>query len=487
MKEYLFQKLSVVVFLAFVVLTGFYAWQDSRRINHFIKTYELPSIGMALSASLDITAGEYYRISHEMQHDDFIREWILNGEQDIAALQQFLSDISLRFHVADASMVSDRSETYYSNDRRVVKLDPNNVERDGWYYLYRDTLRAPNIDTWYYAEEDTLHIWVNTPLFDNNGEFLGLTGAGVDGEDFSNMLMTYGRLEGVNVYLARVDGQLVYASDRRLLAEQRNLNELWPSALHTVLNTTDTTGVIISDKELTGGALLWMRYMAPWNTWLLVEKTAESVQSRVVQSWKTSALLGGFIGLLLFLLIISSLILARRQLDKKTLQLEHQAGTDALTGLHNRLYFSQHVEQEVVRLREQKKVSAILLIDIDLFKNINDHYGHPIGDEVLRDIALTIKQNTREGDIASRFGGEEFMVLLSGASLKTATQRAEQLRMAVSELYFPYLPKRTKVTISIGVSLLDIAQDNPIDKAYRDADKALYSAKSAGRNRVVCS
>ena len=128
-----------------------------------------------------------------------------------------------------------------------------------------------------------------------------------------------------------------------------------------------------------------------------------------------------------------------------------------------------------------------MLIDIDNFKKVNDLYGHPIGDEVLRFVALTLKQNTREGDIASRFGGEEFMILLSGASLKTATQRAEQLRVAVSELALPCLPNEVRVTISIGVSLLDISKDNPIDTAYREADKALYAAKSAGRNRVVCS
>lgn len=467
------------------MLTIFYAWQDNRRIKHFIQTYELPSIGMALSASLDLTAGEYYRISNEMHRDDFLKDWILTGEKDKEALRNFLKDVSNRFHLADASVVSDRSETYYSSDSRVVKLDPKNTKRDGWYYLYRDTLRSTNIDTWYYAEKDELHVWVNTPLFDKKGDFLGLTGAGVNGDDFSNLLMTYGRLDGVNVYLARLDGQLVYANNRQLLAQQRNLNELWQTDLTAVLNNTDNSGSVLSSEVDTGGTMLWIRYMKAWNTWLVVEKTAKSIQSRINQSWKTSALLGGILGILLFLVIFIALAYIRRQVDEKTHKLEHQAGVDPLTGLYNRLSLSKFIEHEIIKLREKQSVSAILLMDIDKFKRINDNYGHPVGDKVIQDVAKTIQENIRQEDIASRFGGEEFMVLLPSATLETAWQRAEQIRIAVSKLPFDFLPKRSSITISIGISLLDTANENPIDKAYMDADKALYSAKSSGRNRVV--
>lgn len=484
MKERLFHLLSLVVFLAFAVLTIFYAWQDSRRVEHFVQQYELPSIGMAVAASLDRTAGEYYRIGDEMLRYDFLRDWILAGEKDVEALRRFLSDISLRFHLANASVVSDRSETYYSDDQRIVKLDPNNLSRDGWYYLYRDTLRDTNIDTWYYAEEDKLHIWVNVPIFDDEGEFLGLTGVGVDSDDFTEMLMAYGRLDGVNVYLARIDGQLVYANDRQLLAEQRSLSYLWNTELNSILTSQDDAGFLVF-PEGDSGAVLWIRYMKSWNTWLVVEKTAQSIQSRVNESWQGSALLGGFLGMILFLVIFSSITYARRQVAKNTHQLESQAGTDSLTGLFNRSHFSRCIELELSRLREMEGASALLLIDIDHFKRVNDTYGHPVGDEVLRLVAFTLKQNTREGDIAARFGGEEFMVLLSDASLMAAAQRAEQIRAAVGELVFPGLPKEARVTISVGVSLIDIAKDDPIDMAYREADKALYAAKKAGRNRVV--
>ncbi|EKO3627435.1 GGDEF domain-containing protein [Vibrio metschnikovii] len=486
MKDRLFHSLSLVVFLAFLVLTSFYAWQDSRRVKHFIQHYELPSIGMALAASVDRTAGEYHRISGELQHNNFIRDWILAGEQDIDILRTFLRDISLRFRLADASIVSDRSETYYSDDQRIIKLDPNNVSRDGWYYLYRETLRDINIDTWYYAEEDKLHIWVNAPLFDHNGEFLGLTGVGVDTEDFSNLLMTYGRLKGFDVYLARLDGQLVYARNRQLLADQLNLSDLWDIEFNFLDKNRDGIALNFANRD-DSEVLLWIRFMDTWNTWLVVEKSAESIQSRINESLKSSALLGGSLSLLLFLVIFASIMLARHKVDEKTLHLEYQAGTDCLTGLFNRAYLSGLIQLELTRLRKVEGVSAILLIDIDYFKRINDTYGHPIGDQVLCCVAHSLNQNIREGDAVARFGGEEFMVLLPNISLQDAVEHAEQLRLAVSELIFPCLPQGERITVSIGISLLDTTKDNPIETAYFDADRALYRAKSSGRNRVMCS
>ncbi|EOZ5529844.1 diguanylate cyclase [Vibrio metschnikovii] len=331
-----------------------------------------------------------------------------------------------------------------------------------------------------------MHIWVNAPLFDHNGEFLGLTGVGVDTEDFSNLLMTYGRLKGFDVYLARLDGQLVYARNRQLLADQLNLSDLWDIEFNFLDKNRDGIALNFANRD-DSEVLLWIRFMDTWNTWLVVEKSAESIQSRINESLKSSALLGGSLSLLLFLVIFASIMLARHKVDEKTLHLEYQAGTDCLTGLFNRAYLSGLIQLELTRLRKVEGVSAILLIDIDYFKRINDTYGHPIGDQVLCCVAHSLNQNIREGDAVARFGGEEFMVLLPNISLQDAVEHAEKLRLAVSELTFPCLPQEVSITVSIGISLLDITKDNPIETAYFDADRALYRAKSSGRNRVVCS
>ena len=482
MKERFFHLLSVMVFVAFLLLTIFYAWQDSQRVRHFVADFELPSLGMAMAASLDRTAAQYHRIGDELLRYHFLRDWMLDDEPDIHALQAFLGAIRQRFDLQDASIVHDASETYYSDSGRVVHLDRHEVARDGWYYLFRDTLRATNIDTWYYPEEDQLHIWVNLPIFDAQGQYIGLAGAGVNTDDFSATLMAYGDLEGIEVYLARTDGQLVYASNRQLLAQQQRLGAIWETDHLTHLNTLQVNGQVIR-PEGSPNTLLWVRYMEEWNTWLVVEKTAAAMEQRIQASWKNSALIGGLLSLFLFLIIVFSIRQAQRYIQHNRLELEHLAGTDPLTGLSNRIRFTANTQQALQELRVTGEAAALLLLDIDHFKQVNDTWGHPVGDQVICALADILRQHTPAQCQLARFGGEEFMVFLPSTDLQRAHQQAETLRQAVAKLVLPECP--AQITISLGIALIDPQHPNALDLAYQEADHALYCAKAAGRNCVI--
>src|ERR1700694_671306 len=159
--------------------------------------------------------------------------------------------------------------------------------------------------------------------------------------------------------------------------------------------------------------------------------------------------------------------------------------TDALTGLHNRRYMENHigtlVEQAVVR----GNPLAVLVLDIDYFKAINDTHGHDAGDEVLREFALRIRKSIRGIDLACRYGGEEFVVIMPETDLAVATMVAERLRRRIaSEPFLIQKGARTvEVTISIGIAALG-AGDTAASVLKR-ADQALYRAKRDGRNRVV--
>ena len=165
------------------------------------------------------------------------------------------------------------------------------------------------------------------------------------------------------------------------------------------------------------------------------------------------------------------------------------ATMDALTGLNNRRQFE-------IRLKEQYSISnrqltplCAIMTDIDFFKKFNDNYGHSVGDEVLKLTANVIKAELREYDIASRYGGEEFCILLPNTAIDEAKVVAERLRYAVENSKIDIKSEKTSrmenisVTISVGVAQLK-ADDMPED-LYMKADKALYDAKESGRNRVV--
>lgn len=161
--------------------------------------------------------------------------------------------------------------------------------------------------------------------------------------------------------------------------------------------------------------------------------------------------------------------------------LERLAATDPLTGLANRRAFLEGVERELRRVSSGSGNGALLMLDLDHFKNINDTYGHAGGDRVLVHLAVLLRNMLRQNDVAGRLGGEEFAVLLPDASLDSAAAIAERLRVAVERNIIEFEGREMTVTASIGLAPLD----GEVDKVFAMADEALYRAKKEGRNRTV--
>lgn len=156
---------------------------------------------------------------------------------------------------------------------------------------------------------------------------------------------------------------------------------------------------------------------------------------------------------------------------------------DPLTSLYNRRHFCEAVDKEIVRAQRHQRPLAMCIIDVDLFKPINDRYGHISGDGVLRKIAALVREHAREDDVAARIGGEEFALLLTEANLDSARELAERLREAVANTPFTLENETHRITISIGIAQLSPECDAR-SSLMREADIALYRAKSEGRNRV---
>jgi len=166
---------------------------------------------------------------------------------------------------------------------------------------------------------------------------------------------------------------------------------------------------------------------------------------------------------------------------KNHLHYEH-ALRDVKTGLYNHGFFMTRLKEEIVRTKRQPHASSVIVMDVDKFKNFNDTYGHLAGDQVLEKLAQVIKQSVRSEDIPSRFGGEEFTVLLPSTEISTAWRISERLRTSVAAMRVPWETPLPKVTISLGVFAFD--KDSELDTVgiLRRADEALYVSKAKGRN-----
>lgn len=162
----------------------------------------------------------------------------------------------------------------------------------------------------------------------------------------------------------------------------------------------------------------------------------------------------------------------------------NEAVTDSLTGLYNRKYLQMVLEREIASFQRYGMQFSFLMLDIDHFKTVNDVFGHPAGDGVLKDLGAILREQKRRSDLAARYGGEEFAVLLDHTTMQGALAAAENLRKAIEEHRFPGIGDK-QVTVSIGVS--ECSADDDEQSIIKRADDALFMAKEGGRNSVAGS
>jgi diguanylate cyclase (GGDEF)-like protein len=180
---------------------------------------------------------------------------------------------------------------------------------------------------------------------------------------------------------------------------------------------------------------------------------------------------------------------ANKELARKREELLTLSRTDPLTGLYNRRYFEERLDEEFARARRYRAPLSLAMLDVDFFKRINDTYGHPFGDEVLRAVSAVTRARLREVDLLARYGGEELIALLPETSPAEALSACERIREAIEALQLDYsgqdgVKKVVRCTASVGLASLPSPTLQTPEDLLRAADECLYAAKGAGRNRV---
>jgi diguanylate cyclase (GGDEF)-like protein/PAS domain S-box-containing protein len=164
-------------------------------------------------------------------------------------------------------------------------------------------------------------------------------------------------------------------------------------------------------------------------------------------------------------------------------QLRDQVMRDSLTGMYNRRYLDDALPSEISRALRERAPLCLMMVDIDHFKRVNDTHGHPVGDEVLRRLAEILRFEARRSDVACRYGGEEFVLLLPKMNLDAARARAERWRQMFADMEMPVESGTLKCTLSVGIAMFP-EHGGSSEELLRNGDRALYLAKSRGRNRV---
>jgi diguanylate cyclase (GGDEF)-like protein len=173
---------------------------------------------------------------------------------------------------------------------------------------------------------------------------------------------------------------------------------------------------------------------------------------------------------------------AQGQLREQNRELEILSVTDPLTGLYNRQHLTVKIQDLLEKSARENLPFALLMLDLDHFKRLNDDYGHLAGDQALRDVADHLRHTLRDTDYAARFGGEEFLIILPGLDVELAMKTAERIRKAVCKDRIKFDGGEVELTLSAGVAVFPDA-GRTVDSLVQAADAALYAAKEGGRNR----
>lgn len=475
----IFKRQRLLLWLSLLLAGGFFAttlssyFVSRQAILNAIVAQELPLTSSNIYSEIQTDLVRPVLIASTMAHDTFLRDWVLGGERDVDAISRYLQEIKSRYGAFSSFFVSDRSARYYTGDGILKQVLPQ-AARDLWYYRVR-AAREPyeiNVDP-DLANRDALTIFVNYRVHDFDGRFLGATGVGLTVDAVRHLIANYQQRYQRTIYFVDPHGKTVLFGNR---AGRHDTD------LHTAPGLRDIIERVLREKsgsyrfsDHNGLHLLNVNYIPELKWYLFVEKNPDVALAEIRQTLYLN--LTVCLGITLLVLFLTHLALARYQR-----RIEDMAATDKLTGLLNRQAFSILIDKAFAEHRRDPRPISILLIDVDYFKSINDRFGHAGGDRVLRQIAATLQKNLRASDIAVRWGGEEFLVVLRNSTLDQAQRVAEHLRLKIEQARFSVETHPVPVTVSIGVSQFDGTES--CEQAIHRADIGLYAAKNAGRNRV---
>lgn len=474
----IFDRRRLILFLTLLLATGFMvvsltSFLVSRQTIHdAIIAQDLPLTSSNIYSEIQKDLVRPVLISSTMAHDTFVRDWVLRGERDVDAMARYLREVKERHGAFSSFFVSERTGNYYTGEgilKRVSSFEP----RDAWYYRVRGMSEnyEINVDP-DLANKDALTIFINYRVFDFAGNYIGITGVGLTVDAVSRLLAEYQRRFDRTIYFVDRRGSLVPLGQSEKQGHDLHAAPGIGALMSRILREQRGSYQYEAANDV---HILHVNYLPELKWYLFVEQNESAALAGIRKTLYANLA----ISLVVTLLVVFLIHLALQRYQGR---IEEMASTDKLTGLLNRHAFTILIAKLLAEYRREPRPLSVLLVDIDWFKAINDQHGHMTGDGVLVEVANRLQHGLRASDLAVRWGGEEFLLVLRGCDLGEAQRIAENLRTAVSATPIMVHGKRIDTTVSIGVTQFNGSE--PADQTVNRADAALYRAKQAGRNCI---
>jgi diguanylate cyclase (GGDEF)-like protein len=473
-------RVRILLLLGGFLAIGFFAtsftsyYVSKREIHESIVDRELPLTSDTVYSEIQKDLVRPIFISSMMASDTFLRDWVIHGERDVPQVTKYLNEVMTRYGAFTSFFVSDQSSIYYHASGKLRKVHPDDP-LDVWYYRVR-TMQEPyeiNVDA-DQANRNNLTIFINYRVLDYQGRYLGVTGVGLTVDAVRHLLSDYQKRYQRSVYFVSPEGKVILFGDRSFHGgtDLKAVEGLRDIADRVLASPSGSYQYRLDGRD----HLLNVRYVPELKWYLFIEKVEDDALSGIRETLYFNMAIGA--AFIAVILLLTSMTLRRYQG-----RLEEMATIDKLTGLINRQAGEVLLAQALAENRRRPLQLSAVMIDIDHFKEVNDRHGHLRGDQVLQHVASLIKPNLREADVACRWGGEEFMLLLKNCESGQGMTIADKLRKVIAATPFDVAGKALSITVSAGVAEAN-ESDTPEHLLDR-ADRAMYKAKNAGRNRVM--
>lgn len=413
-------------------------------------------------------------ISSFMANDYFLKRWAINGEKDTSEVIAYLKDIKEKYNALSTYFISAKTLNYYHPSGKKVVLSEDNP-KDSWFFFVRDHVSEyqVNIDN-DYLNSGLLTIFINYRVIDSKGVFLGIAGIGIEVDVAKSFVDRSGARFKHDIYFLDREGNLILKSNNAL-SQFENLYEFKPLSSQADNVLSGKRNIYEYDSS-DGTRYVMTRYIKDFNWVVMVEKNDKESREEILNSLISNIV----ICVVVFFIVI---FLTNVTLRNYQSELETAALKDRLTGLYNRHALEIIFEDLFKRLDRTPSPTCTLLLDIDYFKKFNDEFGHLLGDEILKKVALIIKKKLRASDVVCRWGGEEFLVILEQVDLSNAKIMADNIRKSIEAHAIQVDGLEYTVTVSVGVAQIEAGDTQ--DTIIARTDKALYLSKDRGRNCVM--
>lgn len=412
---------------------------------------------------------EPYLVSSMMANDTFVLDWLQKDEHNTAAIEKYLESIKNKYGMLVSFLVSEKTHNYYTQDGYIETVVPTK-ETNKWYFAFKRSQKSSEINIDFNDKlANDLVMFINFKMFDEQFHYLGATGVGIEISYVQEMLKRFKVKYHLNVGFLDAKGNSIFqqAHMKKFTIPKRYYEQIFSKEPQSFEYQQDGSYFIVNTK-----------YIRELDIYLIVKAKVDDFTQEAKHILYLSLTLSMALSLIIALILV-------RLIHNYNKKIEHLAEFDELTNLPNRKHFHRTFKYAFNLAQREHKPLALMFIDIDNFKNINDTLGHDVGDTVLQKFAKILETNIRKTDLIARWGGEEFVIAFVGADLNSAKELAEKIRIKVknSSLFLHLLNE--PLTISAGV--IEVLENETFEAALTRADKAMYTSKTNGKNRVTAS